>query len=567
MLGKPAINNDGLQMGFLRDPGALKSACRRLRVRCHSRVSPRQGGSSRTASDLLVDPVNRPRADFHKMLTNQIMSVSTELELQEVLTTYGDDVNEINLSALFTVATRVVQPPPDQDPRRTVEPGIMSDLVSISRSHVPQFTAQTLTAILRAMAKSGHSDPQFLGELTACIPHRIDSMGPKSCAVVLWAVSKFHDSPPAANWFTCLLDGCHRQLPSCSSKDLAMMAYSLASMRCQPSWMKELLNTYKDLLHMSDPQGLANVMWALVKLEVKPETDFICQYLHTCLDKQVWLQSPSGAMTLGALARGGFSTPSDWLEAYLAGVEKVLDTYTLQELSTTIWALARWSHRPTTSWATTFFKACSARLSAGGYCSAVDLSNMIWSLAVLRLPPEQEFTHVFFTASQHLLASYPTAALSSTAWALTALQVRPPAPWWRAYLSQVFDQLLPADDIAFANVMFCAAMLDMAGLEQSLEAYVTDQGGNLSMERYAQLLRVVEGLAAMDNKMMRTAWMAFSDTDWSLSVAGSPPGGEPEVPPAPHGLVLRYQDLMPLRGSNWDPSRVVWLDEVKRCLQ
>lgn len=187
--------------------------------------------------------------------------------------------------------------------------------------------------------------------------------------------------------------------------------------------------------------------------------------------------------------------------------------------------------KPSASWIKKFL-AVAARLADAGKFTVTQLSSVIWSLALIKRSGDA------LLASQQLqimvLLQAVTAAAggrglkqlgpngrSGLAWALASLGMAPARPWLGQYLSACFEDGLAEDHVRCANVLFCIAALDYEYLVEWLEGFLSGDtaiGGSgeldLSLEKYAALVGVLQALSEMDSKQLRAAWLDLSSTEW-----------------------------------------------------
>lgn len=191
--------------------------------------------------------------------------------------------------------------------------------------------------------------------------------------------------------------------------------------------------------------------------------------------------------------------------------------------------------KPSTSWIKKFL-AVTARLADAGKFKVNQISSVIWSLALIKrsgdalLVSQQLQVMVLLQAiaaagdSQGLKQLGPNGR-SGLAWALASLGVVPARPWLGQYLSACFEGGLAEDHVRCANVLFCVAALDYEYLVEWLEGFLSGDaslggGGelDLSLEKYAALIGVLQALSEMDSKQLRAAWLDLSSTEWWVTL-------------------------------------------------
>lgn len=174
----------------------------------------------------------------------------------------------------------------------------------------------------------------------------------------------------------------------------------------------------------------------------------------------------------------------------------------------------------------------AARLADAGKFTVHQLNNVIWSLALIKRSSEALLTSQqlqLMVLLQALAAAGHGQGLrqlgpngrSGLAWALANLSMVPTRPWLQQFLAACFECGLAEDRVRCANVLFCIASVDYEYLVEWLEGFLSGEatlGGagelDLSLEKYAALVGVLQALSEMDSKQLRAAWLDLSSTDW-----------------------------------------------------
>ena len=135
-----------------------------------------------------------------------------------------------------------------------------------------------------------------------------------------------------------------------SPQQLAMLVYAVAQAnhwaQVKPSrrWWMLLFQSSQYSMSRFTPQGFANMVWAMGKLQRRPGTDWATA-LYKATEMQLGLFTPQGLANLGSglghmngLGLGGLPRPSQrWMQAYLAAAVQQLDGFSSQGLANLLW--------------------------------------------------------------------------------------------------------------------------------------------------------------------------------------------------------------------------------------
>lgn len=135
-----------------------------------------------------------------------------------------------------------------------------------------------------------------------------------------------------------------------SPQQLAMMVYAVAQAdRCakaKPSrrWWMLFFEVSQDNMSNFTPQGYANMVWAMGKLQRRPGAEWAAA-LYEATEPQLGLFTPQGLANLGSglghmngLGLSGLPRPSQrWMRAYLVAAVQQLEGFTSQGLANLLW--------------------------------------------------------------------------------------------------------------------------------------------------------------------------------------------------------------------------------------
>ncbi|GFH12317.1 uncharacterized protein HaLaN_07974 [Haematococcus lacustris] len=98
-----------------------------------------------------------------------------------------------------------------------------------------------------------------------------------------------------------------------------------------------------------------------------------------------------------------FQLPATFLQSMQWRIEQVGSEFMPQEVSCTMWALARLGASPSAGLLVEFFAATDRRLSS---FKPQELSNMIWALAKVQHRPDKAWVDEFMRAAFHRLTEF-----------------------------------------------------------------------------------------------------------------------------------------------------------------
>ena len=236
------------------------------------------------------------------------------------------------------------------------------------------------------------------------------------------------------------------------------------------------------------PQALSLTLWSLARLGHPPPSSWLSKFQAAtsaaCTSSPEGLPPRALTTTLAGLALLGPAAAGkvqqldpNWVAVLLEWNRTFLKRYRAQELSQVVASLARLNPLGVSSkWKSDFLSACltlmtqpvAAAATGGGGSPDVtrcdftptQLATLLWSLAVLQVAPAKSWLAVALEVLQPQLGSLTLQSKCGLVWSLTVLQPEVPRVWWKQLLDVAFQQGLPEQPTACAQVLFCISSLD-----------------------------------------------------------------------------------------------------------
>ncbi|KAG1658035.1 hypothetical protein FOA52_014347 [Chlamydomonas sp. UWO 241] len=141
-------------------------------------------------------------------------------QLVDLICLSGHMFNYIHCSALLSTLARL--------PRGGTTHASVSELLLLAKPLLPFFPAHNLANTVWALAKLGHSDAGFIGDLLEKAQSELRRFNPQNLANIAWALAKMEYS--AAGFMSNLLKEGGLQLPSFKPLELSSMMWALGTM-------------------------------------------------------------------------------------------------------------------------------------------------------------------------------------------------------------------------------------------------------------------------------------------------------------------------------------------------
>ncbi|KAI8471244.1 MAG: cryptococcal mannosyltransferase 1-domain-containing protein [Monoraphidium minutum] len=343
------------------------------------------------------------------------------------------------------------------------------------------------------------ADPPLLAALEAATTSRMSGAQPE--ALVGLAVGMALGAhTPAQEWLREWRVESFAALGSFSGQELANAAFALATWREAPSdvWLARWAMALRQRFATRGacpPPALVRAAYALAAMPPAvptPATQLLAAAAAQHQQQQEQLQLQQRA----ARGRGGGAPPPpppppppserlpsfNWMCAFLAAARGAVDALSPGELATLLWALARLGRPPDAAFADAWYRAAAARAAAFGpgelalalhalgalrpgvgvpgavpgrfarellpaarrllpRCSGVQLAQVVWGLAELRLWPGQAWLDDWLAAMEPQLPGLDGPSLADAAWGLARLGADVPGPWLAGLVAAVDARL------------------------------------------------------------------------------------------------------------------------------
>ncbi len=216
-----------------------------------------------------------------------------------------------------------------------------------------------------------------------------------------------------------------------NSKELANIIHKTVAhaRRFSPAARSAIRNTISDHLHVwagaaqrrmeeCNPQALANSLWALATLGLRPDQGFMAEWTKAAQRQMEEFNPQNLSNSLWALATLGLRPDQGFMAAWTKAAQHRMEEFNPQALANSLWALATLGLRPDQGFMAAWTKAAQHRM---GEFNPQDLSNSLWALATLGLRPDQGFMAEWTKAAQRQMEEFNPQDLSNSLWACAVL--------------------------------------------------------------------------------------------------------------------------------------------------
>jgi len=234
---------------------------------------------------------------------------------------------------------------------------------------------------------------------------RVTNISPHNVSMSLWSLAKLDIEPPAS--FVDLIPKLvHSTIQQYEAHHLATTLWA-----CARTDLKDVVEfMYADwyprfvqISHSCSTKHLANMIWALAKLEIRPDEAFLQtwysafrKHMHKrifLLEKQTHGQeftnsdlSLAMSNSIWAFAKFGTVPEESFLDEWFTLGEHLVAEWNPQMLSNTLWSLAKLRVFPHDEFLDAWMKSFDASLQS---CSAQHIANVIWSYGMLGIIPQE----------------------------------------------------------------------------------------------------------------------------------------------------------------------------------
>lgn len=278
--------------------------------------------------------------------------------------------------------------------------------------------------------------------------------------------SSMSGQTPLSTWLQpCLLSAIQQHVATFKSQELANVCWAVAKLQLRPSsvLMTSLLHAAQLQLTNLAPQEVANVLWSLAHMKHKPPTSWVTAVLSSVLVKLPACNAHALSNVLWALATLGVQPPAPWMQRVLWHSQVLLTRMGPQAVALTIWALAHMQYRPPVVWTQQFFASFVANWD--GF-TAQGLSNVAWSLGKLSIKVPDWWLYDFHSACLKQMSHFKPQEVSNLMWALANLStmpgcrtVQPSRKWWHEFFGSSEQLLSRCSPQALAVIMLSLALM------------------------------------------------------------------------------------------------------------
>ena len=228
---------------------------------------------------------------------------------------------------------------------------------------------------------------------------------------------------------------------------LANTIWAVAKLGLRPAWLPLWFSVTQAKLPELAPQGLSNVVYSLALLDAKPSAEWLVELwrvtkavlTHDTVGRSFCSQQQSNLMYgLGVLR---LRPPPDWMAAFMAAQDGAAASdapHTPQALCNILWGVATLGIAPPAAWLSRFEAATLDQIPT---FPAQALSNLLYAFGVLRFRPGGLWMRAFFAASRLRMDSFTPQHCCNIIHALACLCVVPRPRWVAAWCGRMLKLL------------------------------------------------------------------------------------------------------------------------------
>ncbi|KAF8068262.1 rplB [Scenedesmus sp. PABB004] len=377
-----------------------------------------------------------------------------------------------------------------------------------------------------------------------------------------------------------LLSALHRELPRSAPQDVANAMWALAALRLRPPPELGQFLLARAQAHFGElqPRELATTLWAAARLGLAPAPAWLDEALLRQVGRPAWAAShPRHAvMCLSACAALRQRPPSRWLEHVLPALQAQLleaPRPGARDLASTMWALGRLRVRPNPGWLDAFMAASAPRLAAS---APQELAITLWGLAALQATPSGAWLAAFDDASLAAMPRFTAHGLAELLAGQVHLGLAPSGAWAEAWMRALRAAWGSADAAAMVKALWAAAKLRLplgrAWLSRALADGHDELAGALADRSLPaeQLLRLVWAVGrlcrgALGPRLADLCGLhccrAAPRMTWEQLTRGASRLARLHPLPAPR-FVEAYGELAAARGAHAPPAQAAALAEA-----
>ncbi|CAG9461702.1 unnamed protein product [Pedinophyceae sp. YPF-701] len=496
--------------GFNAVPAAPSGAVRKPGAGRGSAATLRAAGVQRAPlpeSALAPGPRPRPSALVDKsphVLTSRLREARTAARVYELVAAHWEFLNGIHLAAAACKLARLAGPA-QADRSRDHTSALFAAIVREACS--AQLSSRELSNIVWSCAKAretlGATPVDVLESLTRQIEERARDTDAQAAANVVWSLGRLNHAPPAGRWrtFQATVAANARDM---NEQELSNALHGIATLSAQAETDRGCVATIvAEALRKLDefsPQGLANTIWALGKLQMHPGDAFLgrvaqalgeqaaaftTQALANMAHGVAWLGgtphaglwgvlsqelvaqasriAPAGAATLlQALCQGGvLRLPADQAVLDALADRALSDGPSAAQLAAVVCSLRRAKHVPGGDWATRAGGVLQRSLPGG--LSATEASLTLQALVDFGVVDESNTSVVdaLLDVIGRDAAALDAQVAAGVVRALAGARFVPDARFVAAVLPRVIDNVasMRADDVVQFAFALAATIL------------------------------------------------------------------------------------------------------------
>ncbi|MEW5300369.1 MAG: hypothetical protein WDW36_003305 [Sanguina aurantia] len=296
------------------------------------------------------------------------------------------------------------------------------------------FKPDSMAGLLGGLAALGHNPGEaWLERCCMEVYARFSLYNGRELSTLLYALHRLGVTPRPVWLHRCmeLFRGSYGI--STDAPALARFAYSLAKMKASPSpnWLQAFSSEARRRVDSMSSKELPTLLWSLAALGYSPDAVFMECWFRCCSKRMQLFSADQLLLSLQALAAlGAGPLPARYSLAVLARLQVLSPTLSGLDVSQLGWSLASLRVKPEEAWMEMLITACEPRLPS---LSIAQLADLMWALARLRYQPGEAWMAQLYARLKPLLATAPAPQLGLIVWAVTRLQYQPPPPLVSAF--------------------------------------------------------------------------------------------------------------------------------------
>lgn len=236
---------------------------------------------------------------------------------------------------------------------------LINKLAAKAQAVIPDLTARLLSQLCWSLVQLQiQLDTSYLSSLTRQSLVLVKSCNAQDCSTLCWSLALLGHSP-SDGWLEAFESRSLEVLKEFTDQGLVNFIYGMAVMRCMPgaSWWQEVLGHIEGQLQHYNHRSIGILAYSLVILNICP--------LQSWQDRLVMatgpvLESTSSqnlmhlAVALAHWQYGSHRLKEQWLPAFCEATQKIMEEFTPQGLTLTVYSMSRLGCNPPSSWISQF---------------------------------------------------------------------------------------------------------------------------------------------------------------------------------------------------------------------